>query len=167
MSKEMNNRELLIELYKHPLIQEMLINELLSKRQLVELVLLETELEEYRGRTKSGQKKRRTRKQMSDLHRGGTAYNQEQIEAWKKAMAPWKKVLGKQKELIKKDGKWAEGTSTAKGSYEKKSRSALKQLKDKGDGARERFLRSDEGADERKDFVKPYFTVQLLSLIHI
>lgn len=38
----MNNKKLLIELYKHPLVQQMLIKELLTKRQLVELVLLES-----------------------------------------------------------------------------------------------------------------------------
>ncbi len=37
----MNRRDLLIQLYEHPLIQQMLVNELLSKRQLIDLVLLE------------------------------------------------------------------------------------------------------------------------------
>ena len=56
MSKEMNNRELLIELYNHPLIRELLVKELLSKRQLVELVLLEEENEDVLARRQPADK---------------------------------------------------------------------------------------------------------------
>ena len=120
----MNNKELLIELYSHPLVQRMLIKELLTKRQLVELVLLEKKKWYHGPWYKEKEETTLDRRDKADRNTSKIASTvKSKIDSWTKPLG------GKADELIDPEKKISK--KTYDGAFKKTKREIAAKLDEK------------------------------------